>query len=133
VLVNIESVALIMGAYLVGSVPTAYLVAKYYRGIDIRQYGPGHVGVGSIWALTPKKVSLPVVLFDLGKGMGMVWAAKLLGMDVTVQVAVGLAAIVGHNWPVFLRFNGGRGILTALGVVFTWWVPWGLVIFLGGA
>jgi len=135
--VAIESALLIVGAYLLGSVPAAYLAAKYSRGIDIRQYGPGHVGVGSIWTIISKKVALPVIIFDLGKGAGMVVAARLVGLDITGQVAVGLAAIVGHNWPVFLRFNGGRGILTALGVIciwwIPWWIPWGLVTFLAGA
>lgn len=62
----------------------------------------------------------------------MVWAAQLLGLGVVPQVAVGLATIIGHNWSVFLRFNGGRGILTTLGVVFLL-MPWGIVIILAGA
>lgn len=61
--------------------------------------------------------------FDFGKGAVVVWVATLLGLGIIPQVTVGLAAIVGHNWPVFLRFNGGRGILTTLGVV-TILVPW---------
>jgi len=130
--VSIESVLLIIGAYL-GSVPASYLAAKWYKGIDIRQYSAGHAGAGSIWRITPKKVSLPVVFFDFGKGMGMVVLAQHLGIGISGQVAVGLAAIVGHNWPVFLNFNGGRGILTAMGVITIWWLPWGLVTFLAGA
>jgi len=68
------------------------------------------------------------MIFDLGKGAAMVWVAQLVGLDTIPQVSVGLAAIIGHNWPVFLRFNGGRGILTALGVI-SILVPWlGLII-----
>jgi len=59
---------------------------------------------------------MPIIPFDLGKGMLAVWIAHLVGLDVTQQVIVGLATIVGHNWSVFLRFGGGRGMLTTLGV-----------------
>ena len=61
---SIESALLIVGAYLLGSVPAAYLAAKHSRGIDIRQYGPGHVGVGNLWRITSKKVALPIIIFD---------------------------------------------------------------------
>ena len=114
----IEFGLLTVGAYLLGSVPAAYLAARWFRGIDIRQCGDGNVGSTNLMRLTSKRIAIPVVIFDLGKGALMVWVAQLLGLDITQQVTVGLAAIIGHNWPVFLRFNGGRGILTTLGVVF---------------
>ena len=98
--------------------PAAYLAARWFRGIDIRQFGTGNVGASNLLRLTSKRIAIPVIIFDLGKGAMMVWAAQLVGLDITQQVTVGIAAIIGHNWPVFLRFNGGRGILTTLGVVF---------------
>jgi len=107
---------LVIGAYLLGSVPAAYLVAKWSRGIDLRQYGSGNVGASNLLKLTSKWVAIPVIIFDLGKGALMIWAAQLIGLGVAQQVTVGLAAIIGHNWPVFLRFNGGRGALTLAGV-----------------
>jgi len=113
----IEFVLLVSGAYLLGSVPAAYLVAKWSRGIDIRQYGSGNVGASNVLAVISKRWTIPVTAFDLAKGMAMVWVAQLLGLSIAQQIAVGLAAIVGHNWPVFLRFNGGRGIFTSLGVI----------------
>ena len=119
----IETILLVLGAYLLGSVPAAYLVAKWSRGIDLRQYGSGSVGASNVVAVASRWWSIPVVIFDLGKGLVMVWVAQLLGLGVAQQVTVGLAVIVGHNWPVFLRFSGGRGILTALGVV-SILVPW---------
>lgn len=125
----IESVLLILAAYLLGSVPASYLAAKLSRGIDLRQYGTGQVGAGNLWRMTSWRLALPVGIFDLGKGMMMVWAAQLVGLGIAQQVAVGLAAIMGHNWPVFLGFNGGRGVGTALGVIFVL-MPWGLVVFL---
>ena len=119
----IEFGLLTLGAYLLGSVPAAYLAAKWLRGIDIRQFSDGNVGATNLMRLTSKRIAIPVIIFDLGKGAMMIMAAQLLGLDITQQVTVGLAAIIGHNWPVFLRFNGGRGILTTLGVVFIL-VPW---------
>ncbi len=124
----IKFVLLLIGAYLLGSVPAAYLAARWFRRIDIRQFGTGNVGASNLLRLTSKRIAIPVVIFDLGKGALMVWVAQLLGLDITQQVTVGLAAIIGHNWPVFLRFNGGRGIFTSLGVI-SILVPWlGLII-----
>ena len=125
---TIEFGLLTLGAYLLGSVPAAYLAARWSRGVDIRQCGDGNVGATNLMRLTSKRIAIPVVIFDLGKGALMVWVAQLLGLDTTQQVTVGLAAVIGHNWPVFLRFNGGRGIFTSLGVIATL-VPWlGLII-----
>lgn len=106
----------LIAAYLLGSVPIAYLIARLSRGIDLRQYGSGNVGASNLLKSTSRWLTLPVILFDCGKGALAVGAANLLGMDIAQQVALGLAAIIGHNWPVFLRFSGGRGNLTTLGV-----------------
>lgn len=124
----IEFGLLTLGAYLIGSVPAAYLAARLSRGIDLRQYGSGQVGAGNLLRTTSKKLAAPVVIYDLGKGAMMVWVAQLLGLGVAQQVTVGLAAIIGHNWPVFLRFSGGRGVFTTLGVAFIL-MPWGILVF----
>lgn len=121
-------ILLVLGSYLLGSVPTAYLIARWRRGIDIRQYGSGNVGASNVLAVVSKRWAIPVTLFDLGKGMGMVWLAQLLGLGVTQQIAVGLAAVIGHNWSVFLRFSGGRGMLTSLGVIFILSPKLGLIV-----
>ncbi len=115
---DVKFVLLILGAYLVGSIPTAYLVAKWARGIDLRRYGSGNVGASNLLKQTSKRLGIPVILFDIGKGAMLVWAARLVGLSFAQQLIVGLAAISGHNWPVFLRFNGGRGALTSVGVLF---------------
>ena len=108
-------VILIIGAYLVGSIPASYLAGRA-RGIDLRQHGTNQVGGGNLWRMTSWKLGLPVGIFDFGKGLGMVWVAQLQGLDVAQQIVVGMAAIVGHNWPIFLRFHGGRGVGTTLGI-----------------
>ena len=130
---SIELILLILTAYLLGSTPVAYLVARWSRGIDIRKYGSGNVGASNLWKLTSKRLAIAVSVFDLAKGMLMVWAAQRIGLGITGQVMVGLAAIAGHNWPIFLRFNGGRGVLPALGVALVLpainnLVPWGAII-----
>ena len=114
----IKFIMLTVVAYLVGSIPTAYLVARWRKGIDIRQYGSGNVGASNVMATVSKGWSVFVTLFDIAKGAGMVWAAQLLGLSTAHQAFVGLAAVVGHNWTVFLHFQGGRGIFTSLGVIF---------------
>ncbi len=108
----------LVGAYLLGSVPSAYLAGKWSRGIDIRRYGSGNVGATNLLRFTSKRVALPVIIFDSAKGMIMLAVAWRLGLGVTEQLVAGIAAIVGHNWPCFLRFSGGRGVITTMGVGF---------------
>lgn len=119
----IKFIPLIIGAYLLGSMPSAYLVAKWRRGIDIRQYGSGNVGAANVLAVVSKRWSVVVTLFDVGKGALVVWIAQLFELGAAYQAAVGIAAIIGHNWPIFLRFQGGRGVFTSLGVI-TILSPW---------
>jgi glycerol-3-phosphate acyltransferase PlsY len=116
-------VLLLAGGYLLGSVPAAYLAAKWSRGIDIRRHGSGNVGASNVLAAGARWTSIVVIIFDLGKGMLPVYIAHLLGLPLYQQVIIGLATIIGHNWPVFLRFNGGRGLLTTVGVIFIF-SPW---------
>jgi glycerol-3-phosphate acyltransferase PlsY len=129
-------ILLLVSAYLVGSVPTAYIVGRWRRGIDIRQYGSGNVGASNLLRVSSRWLAIVVIIVDLGKGILMVWAAQAAGLALAQQVAVGLAAIIGHNWPVFLRFSGGRGILTTMGVAFALplvngpLVPWAFIISL---
>ena len=117
-----EAIAVIVGAYLVGSVPSAYLVARLWSGIDIRRYGSGTLGVSNLYVQSGFWVALPVLLFDtIVKGAipVIIASGKVLDLGLEVEVAVGLAAVVGHSWSVFLKFNGGRGIATVLCVLIT--------------
>ncbi len=108
---------LAIAAYLLGSIPVAYLVAKWTRGIDLRKHGSGNVGSSNVLAATSKRWAFPVMVFDTGKGLLAVLTARAFDLGVEAQFAVGLAAVAGHNWPIFLGFRGGRGILTTLGVI----------------
>jgi glycerol-3-phosphate acyltransferase PlsY len=122
---------LLAGAYLLGSVPTAYLVARWRRGIDIRRFGSGNIGVSNVLASGSRGTALIVVAFDLLKAAAPVYLARAMNVPVYQQVAAGIAAICGHNWTVFLHFSGGRGILSTLGVLvaFSPWLGAAAVVF----
>ena len=132
---DIWFILLCIGSYLVGSIPAGFLLVKLLYGIDIRQHGTGKIGASNVYRVASKWLAVPVMLFDIGKGALMVWAARQLGMEflgsaATAQAAAGLIAIAGHNWSVFMGFKGGRGIFASLGVI-TMLSPWlGLIIFI---
>ena len=127
-------IVLLICSYLLGSVPLSYLVARS-RGVDLRKHGTQQVGGGNLWRTTSRKLGLTVGVFDFFKGMLMVMIASRLGLDAGEQLTVGLAAVVGHNWPVFLRFHGGRGIATSLGIIIIMplinddMTPWATIAF----
>jgi len=112
-----EFILLCIGAYLLGSVPAAYLAVKWARGVDIRKIGTGNVGASNVLRAGPKWLAVPVAIFDIGKGALIVWIAQLIDLNAAQQITVGILAIVGHNWPIFLRFRGGRGVFASLGVI----------------
>ena len=116
---------LIVAGYLLGSVPLSYLVAKS-RGVDLSSSGTGQVGAGNLTRMLSPRLGVPVAAFDVIKGILMVWLSYMTGLSLAQQIVVGLAVVIGHNWPLFLHFNGGRGVGTMLGVVF-------ILLFLGQA
>ena len=108
----------IVAAYFWGGIPTAYLVARFASGIDIRDYGSGNVGASNAGTHLGAKTGVAIALFDLiGKGMLPALLARWLGMELAFQVAVGLAAMAGHNWSPYIRFTGGRGVGAAGGLI----------------
>jgi len=108
-------IVLIIFAYIFGSIPISYLAGRR-RGIDLSKQGTHQVGAGNLWRMTSRKLGLIVGFFDFIKGILMVGVSQHQGLDAGQQLVVGLAVIIGHNWPVFLRFHGGRGIATLLGL-----------------
>lgn len=115
---SIQFVLLVIGAYLLGSVPAAYLAVKWSRGVDIRKVGTGKVGAANVLNAGPKWLVVPVAVFDIAKGALVVWIARLIGLSVAQQAIVGIFAIIGHNWPLYLGFkSGGRGVFASLGVI----------------
>jgi len=102
--------------YLLGSVPFAFLFARRAKGVDLRLIGSGNVGAANVLRTTTRTAALCVMLLDVGKGAAAVIVARLFQADLPSQVVAGVAAVVGHVFPVWLRFQGGKGVATALGV-----------------
>ena len=104
-------------AYFIGSVPTAYLVVRWLKGQDIRLLGDGNAGAANVSRIVGSRVGLGVGAIDVIKGIAAVLLAHWLADSTAVAMVSGVAAIAGHNWPVYLRGRGGRGAATAVGVL----------------
>ena len=108
--------ALAVGAYLLGSVPTAYLVVRLVKGVDIRKAGSGNVGALNTYHVLGFGPAMLVLLADTAKGVLAVGIPWLVGADYWVIFATTPSVVIGHNWPVFLGFRGGRGAAAILGI-----------------
>jgi acyl phosphate:glycerol-3-phosphate acyltransferase len=105
-------------AYFIGSISFSYLMAKWVKGVDIRDHGSGNAGATNTLRLLGKGPAVTVLILDALKGVIAVYFTHLIvGDNPTVLAASGMSAIFGHNWPVFLRFRGGKGVATTIGVV----------------
>lgn len=111
------SISLIILGYLLGSIPNVYIMVKLFTGKDVRKIGSGNVG--GLNAM--RNVSLPVGLLggllDVAKGVLAVFLAQKLGLHEIVPLLTGIAAVAGHNWPLYLNFTGGKGVGTTVGVM----------------
>ncbi len=114
----------ILISYLIGSIPTAYIFARALKGIDIRKFGSGNVGATNALRVLGKTVGISVLVLDILKGfvavffLGNIIAARITGVsDITARLLLGFCCICGHNWTIFLRFKGGKGMATTLGVL----------------
>lgn len=108
---------LIALGYLLGSIPSAYLAGRLLRGVDLRQWGSRTVSGTAVYYHVARWALLPVGLLDVLKAAVPTWGALALGRPRAIAVAAGLAAVAGHNWPVWLGFHGGRGIGPFLGML----------------
>lgn len=107
-------------SYLLGSISFSYLAGKMLRGIDIRQHGSGNAGATNTLRVLGKGPGMTVFLLDIFKGVLAVWIGGWLAADaLTLQILCGIAVIIGHNWPIFFNFKGGKGIATTIGVMLT--------------
>lgn len=109
--------ALLLAAYLLGSIPFAIVSSRLFGLADPRNYGSGNPGATNVLRSGNKKAALLTLIGDCVKGWLAVWVATRLGFDATDAALAGLAAFLGHVFSVFLRFNGGKGVATALGVL----------------
>ena len=113
---------IILTAYLLGSIPSAVWIGKFFYGIDIRQHGSGNAGATNTFRVLGKRAGVPVLFFDILKGWLAVkvsfFVADMLGKEefVSLELTLGAAAIIGHIYPVFASFKGGKGVAALLGV-----------------
>ena len=102
-------------AYLMGSISWGYILLQWNMGVDVREYGSGRTGMSNVLRTGGVKSAAVVLTLDIAKGIiAVILARQIIGTH-GAEVTAGLIVLVGHNWPVFLGFKGGRGILTALG------------------
>jgi acyl phosphate:glycerol-3-phosphate acyltransferase len=111
----LEALAIVIG-YLIGSIPTAYLAGRWIGGVDIRKVGGGNMGALNASREIGPAVGLIVLLIDAGKGAAVIIIAQSLGVSLLWVYLAGFAAVLGHCWPVFLKFRGGKGAATTIGV-----------------
>ena len=130
-----EIIAIVIG-YLLGSIPPAYIAARLVKGKDIRQLGGGNVGALNTLKEVGRRTGIAVMVADIAKGVAAVAIAQwLLDVSQPFVLTAGLAAIAGHNWSIFLKFTGGKGMATTIGALaillplYGYWQ--GLLIFLG--
>ena len=118
-------------AYLIGSTPSGVIVTRLWRGVDIRSYGSGSTGTTNVLRTLGPKAAVLVFFLDVAKGAAAVAIAKLLDVPHLAVALAGALVVVGHMWPVFARFRGGKGVATGLGVLLFLWPPVGVSSFLG--
>ena len=106
----------IISGYLLGSIPTAYIVSRLRKGVDIRNVGSGNMGGANVMREIGTREGVFVGLFDIAKGAGAILIAQALNVSELWVFGTGFAALVGHSFPVFAGFRGGRGSATIIGI-----------------
>ena len=126
-MISIYSVSALLFAYLFGSIPTAVWIGQAFYGIDVREYGSGNAGATNTFRVLGKKAGIAVMLLDIFKGYTATNLAYFIGLSVTgpqnsvqfvnYQLALGITAVMGHLFPIFAGFRGGKGIATLFGMI----------------
>ena len=137
-----EFVAVLVIAYLLGSIPCGLIIGKLKRGVDIRECGSGKTGATNVMRTLGTKLGVLTIVLDVVKAGGAVMLAAVIvdggsgsftigGVSIywqhVAQVAAGLAAVAGHNWPIFAKFKGGRGVTAYFGTLFVIYPPAGIL------
>jgi len=121
-------------AYLIGSIPFGLIISKLKAGVDVREYGSGKTGATNVMRIAGTKLGILTMILDAAKAAGAVMLAEVIVGDSFLtmgsvsfqqiaQVTAGLAAVAGHNWPVFAKFKGGRGVTAYFGTLIAIYPP----------
>lgn len=126
-MITIYSLGALLLAYLLGSIPTAVWLGSAFYGIDVREYGSGNAGATNTFRVLGKKAGIAVMTIDIAKGFTATKLAALIGFSVTgpinsaqyvnYELALGVTAVMGHLFPIFAGFRGGKGVATLLGMI----------------
>jgi glycerol-3-phosphate acyltransferase PlsY len=139
-MISIYSIGALFLAYLFGSIPSAVWIGQAFYGIDVREYGSGNAGATNTFRVLGKKAGIPVMLVDIAKGWTATNLAYFIGLSVTgpehsvqfvnYQLALGIVAVMGHLFPIFAGFRGGKGIATLFGMILAVHLPASLLCVL---
>ncbi|MDB5133131.1 MAG: Glycerol-3-phosphate acyltransferase [Mucilaginibacter sp.] len=126
-MLTISSVSALIMAYLCGSIPTAVWIGLAFYGVDVREYGSGNAGATNTFRVLGKKAGIPVMLIDILKGWTATNLAYFIGVSTTgaynsvsytnYALALGVGAVMGHLFPIFAGFRGGKGVATLFGMI----------------
>jgi acyl phosphate:glycerol-3-phosphate acyltransferase len=114
---------LLIAAYLLGSIPTSVWIGKAFYNIDVREFGSGNAGATNTFRVLGRKAGIPVLIIDILKGTAAVALSYLPNLEpdsapfVNLQLGLGIVALMGHIFPIFAGFRGGKGVATILGIV----------------
>lgn len=117
-------------AYIIGSFPSAYIIARLRKGVDIREVGSHNLGAMNVFYKVGFWDGMVVLMADIGKGAIGVLVAEALGVNLAVMMVAGAVVVIGHMFPVFLKFKGGKGGAACIGILL-YFMPWGVPIYLG--
>ena len=123
-ILNVYNILALIIAYLLGSIPSAVWVGKLFFGVDVREHGSKNAGATNTFRVLGKKAGFPVLIMDIFKGWGAVTLLSYFcafdpgtNQYVNFQLAIGMAAVFGHIYPIYVRFKGGKGVATLLGII----------------
>jgi glycerol-3-phosphate acyltransferase PlsY len=115
--ISVTTLLLVFGGYLLGSIPFGLIFAKFLGGKDVREHGSGNIGATNVSRVAGPAAGILTLVFDAAKGGVAVWfASRLTDHSASVMIFAGLGALLGHCFPVWLKFKGGKGVATALGM-----------------
>lgn len=139
-MISIYSISTLILAYLLGSIPSAVWIGKIFFKIDVREYGSGNAGATNTFRVLGKKAGIPVMMIDIFKGWLATNLVAIIGLSFTgpihsiqyvnYQLALGICAVMGHLFPVFAGFRGGKGIATLFGMILAVHLPASLLCVL---